>query len=98
MRNTVPSSESLALRSLGDRYDAYLDEGTRQVTAGFEVMRRAGSIDPRVSEIVKEAGLSNQAFYRHFRSKDELLLALRDDGLRQLVTYSDHQLESERTP
>src|SRR5439155_16266595 len=54
--------------------------------------------DPRVSEIVKEAGLSNQAFYRHFRSKDELLLALLDDGLRQLVTYIDHQLESEHTP
>jgi AcrR family transcriptional regulator len=38
-----------------------------------------------VSDIVRESGLSNQAFYRHFRSKDELLVALLADGQRKLV-------------
>jgi AcrR family transcriptional regulator len=96
VRNAVPE-EALALRSLGGKYEAYVDEVRRLVAAGFEVMRRTGSLDPRVSEIVKEAGLSNQAFYRHFRSKDELLVALLDDGLRQLVEYIEHVLDSERT-
>ena len=34
---------------------------------------------------MQEAGLSNQAFYRHFASKDALLLAVLADGQRQLV-------------
>ena len=42
----------------------------------FVVMRREGNIDPQVRAIVQEAGLSNQAFYRHFASKDALLLAV----------------------
>ena len=48
-------------------------------------MRREGSIDPQVRAIVQEAGLSNQAFYRHFSSKDASLLAVLADGQRQLV-------------
>ena len=36
---------------------------------------------------MQEAGLSNQAFYRHFASKDALLLAVLADGQRQLVAY-----------
>ena len=36
---------------------------------------------------MQDAGLSNQAFYRHFASKDALLLAVLADGQRQLVAY-----------
>jgi AcrR family transcriptional regulator len=50
-------------------------------------MRTTGDIDPQVRDIVKAAGLSNQAFYRHFASKDALLLAVLADGQRQLVEY-----------
>jgi AcrR family transcriptional regulator len=54
-------------------------------------------VDPRVSEIVREAGLSNQAFYRHFKGKDELLLAILDDGNRTLLSYLDHRMASATT-
>ena len=54
-------------------------------TPTYAVMRRTGDLDPRVTDIVREAGLSNQAFYRHFRSKDELLVAVLADGQRRLV-------------
>ncbi|MGO9877622.1 MAG: TetR/AcrR family transcriptional regulator [Acidimicrobiia bacterium] len=57
------------------------------IDAAFVVMRREGNIDPQVRAIVQEAGLSNQAFYRHFASKDALLLAVLADGQRQLVAY-----------
>jgi AcrR family transcriptional regulator len=56
------------------------------------VMRRTGTLDPRVHDIVREAGLSNQTFYRHFRGKDELLVAILDDGQRQLLTYLEHRM------
>jgi AcrR family transcriptional regulator len=82
-------------RALSARHSAYAEEVRRLIDAGVAVMRRGQSTDPRVSEIVSEAGLSNQAFYRHFRSKDELLLAILDDGLRQLVGYLKHQMSKE---
>ena len=36
------------------------------------------------------AGLSNNVFYRHFRSKDDLVLAILDDGRRTLSGYLEH--------
>jgi len=99
VQNVVPARPqgSLALRSLAERHDAYVEEVERLVRAGLAVMRRRGTLDPRVSEIVAEANLSNQAFYRHFHGKDELLLAILDDGLGQLVDYLEHRMAKERT-
>lgn len=82
-------------RSLSGRYAAYAEEVDRLVRAGLAVMARSGTTNPRVSEIVSEARLSNQAFYRHFRSKEELLLAISDGELRQLVGYLENQMAKE---
>ena len=95
MQNAVPIAvaDRAVSRSLAARHEAYSDEVRRLVEAGYAVMRRSGGVDPRVGDIVREAGLSNQAFYRHFRGKDELLLAVLDDGQRRLVGYLEHRLE-----
>jgi AcrR family transcriptional regulator len=85
MQNVVPVERAVAARTLADRAETYADEVRRLVDAAYAVMRRTGSVDPRVSDIVTAAGLSNQAFYRHFRGKDELLLAVLEDGQRRLV-------------
>ena len=76
-----------AERAVETRYSTYVSEVRRLIQAGRTLMRRTGGMQPRVSAIVQEAGLSNQTFYRHFRSKDELLLAILDDGLAQLLSY-----------
>jgi AcrR family transcriptional regulator len=91
-------SHDLVLRSLAGRVDAYTDEVERLLQAGFAVMRRTQSVSPRVSDIVRESGLSNQAFYRHFRGRDELLLALLAAGRRSLVEYVSHLMAKERSP
>jgi AcrR family transcriptional regulator len=110
MQNAVPEaavvgpaagrllSEDLVLRSLSGRVDTYTDEVERLLRAGFAVMTRTQSVSPRVSDIVREAGLSNQAFYRHFRGRDELLLALLAAGRRTLVDYLAHLMAKERSP
>jgi AcrR family transcriptional regulator len=85
VQNVVPVERALAARTLQDRADTYADEVRRLVDAAYAVMRRSGSVDPRVADIVQTAELSNQAFYRHFRGKDELLLAVLEDGQRRLV-------------
>ena len=62
-------------------------------------MRRCGtSTRPRVSDIVAEAGLSNEAFYRHFPSKDALVSAILEDGAERLASYVAHQMEKAPTP
>ena len=100
MQNVVPATagvvagvaERVASRTLAGRSEVSVDEVQRLVDAGFAVMRRTGTIDPRVGDIVRTAGLSNQAFYRHFSGKDELLLACLEDGQRRLVSYLEHRL------
>ncbi|MDI2131192.1 TetR/AcrR family transcriptional regulator [Yinghuangia seranimata] len=74
-------------RPLAARWAVYTEEVQRLVDATYRVVERTGSLDPTVREILREAGLSNQAFYRHFRSKDELLVALLDDGRRRMAEY-----------
>ncbi len=95
VQNTVLA---IADRTLADRHSAYVDEVRRLVDAAYAVVQRTGQVDPRVSDIVKEAGSSNQAFYRHFRSKDELLAAILADGRRQLVGYLEHRMAQASTP
>ncbi|MCJ7673361.1 MAG: TetR/AcrR family transcriptional regulator [Acidimicrobiia bacterium] len=92
MQNLIPQAravgiaEEVAARTTSERTAAYADEVRRLLDAAYAVLRRTGELEPRVLDVVHESGLSNQAFYRHFRSKDELLLALLDDGQRRLVT------------
>src|SRR5262249_18926538 len=92
VENAVPAvldrvAEALADRAVADRRAAYAAEARRLIDAAFVVMRREDTIDPGVRAVVQEAGLSNQAFYRHFASKDALLLAVLADGQRQLVEH-----------
>jgi len=83
----VPVEQRLADETLAARRRQYAAEVRRLIDAAFAVMRTTGDIDPQVRDIVKAAGLSNQTFYRHFASKDALLLAVLADGQRQLVDY-----------
>ncbi len=103
MQNVVPESKTalehaVAERAVAGRRGQYAAEVRRLIDAAFAVMRRTGDIDPQVRDIVKAAGLSNQAFYRHFASKDALLLAVLADGQRQLVDYLRARVRGDRRP
>jgi AcrR family transcriptional regulator len=89
---------NLADRTLADRHETYAAEIRALLDAALVVMRRDGTIDPKVADIVREAGLSNQAFYRHFTSKDVLLLAVLTDGQRQLIEYLRHRVARASDP
>lgn len=62
------------------------------------IRRDGGQRVPRVADIVAEAGLSNQAFYRHFAGRDELLAAVAEAGAIRLVSYLAHQMDKETEP
>jgi AcrR family transcriptional regulator len=98
VQNVIPIERALAQRALSGRMETYAEEARRLIDAAFVVMARTGSLEPRVSDIVAEAGLSNQAFYRHFPSKDALLLAALADGQQRLVGYLVHRLARVEDP
>ena len=89
-----PVAARSARRALAHREASHDDAVRRLVAASFALIHETGSLEPSVASIVSRAGLSNQAFYRHFHSKDELLLGVLDEGFRLLAGYLAHRVES----
>jgi AcrR family transcriptional regulator len=85
-------------RALGSREQTLVDEVNQLIEATYRVISRTETLDPPIREILREAGLSNPAFYRHFRSKDELLVGLLEQGWEVLRTYLAHQMEKAAGP
>lgn len=85
-------------RTLAGRRSTARQEIERLISAAFRVIGRTGQLEPKVSDILTEAGLSNQAFYRHFRSKRELLVAVLDEGIRGLAGYLAARMGAAATP
>jgi AcrR family transcriptional regulator len=97
---SVPSlATQAASRAADARVRVHEQEVRKLLDAGLELMRRGGAErPPRVADIVQAAGLSNQAFYRYFVSKDELVAAVIDEGERRLLSYVLHQMAKGSTP
>jgi AcrR family transcriptional regulator len=77
------------------RQASYDLEVRKLIHAAQEVMLRKGKTEvPRVAEIVREAGMTNQAFYRHFRGRgrDDLVVATYEQGLLTLHSYLEHRV------
>jgi len=85
-------------RTVAERHTTYVDEMRRVVDATYRLIERTGSVDPPMREILRETGLSTQAFYRYFQSKDELMLLVLDDGRRQLLGYLEHRMARATSP
>ncbi len=102
MSATPPLTDTLARRaverSLGQKQADMAAEMRRIVEATYDLVQHTGALDPSIRQILAATGLSTQAFYRHFRSKDELMLALLDDGRRRLVATLERRMAGARTP
>lgn len=85
-------------RSVGDLRSEYSEQIQRVLDSTYDLIERTGNVDPSLREILREAGLSTQAFYRYFQSKDELFLLLLDDGRRRILGYLEHRMQRVSTP
>jgi AcrR family transcriptional regulator len=85
-------------RATAARHAQYTAQIDRIVDATLDLIERTGRLDPPLRDVLAATGLSTQAFYRYFQSKDELLLLLLDDGRRMLQGYLDHRIAKARTP
>jgi AcrR family transcriptional regulator len=59
-----------------DRTEKQDRERQTILQAAYRLIGRAPDSSVQVAEILDAAGLSTRAFYRHFRSKDELILTM----------------------
>lgn len=85
-------------RALARKREKYQDEVNRLTTAALTVMRERGTVDPTVNEILTEAGLSTAAFYRHFPTKDDLLLVLLEQAGANTRSFLAHLLAEHDDP
>jgi AcrR family transcriptional regulator len=90
----VPLAERAVQRRLAERQQLAAGEVNRLLDAALQLMTDDPSRPPRVSDVVRTAGVTNQVFYRSFDSRDDLLAAVVDNGARRLVTYV-HRLMSQ---
>lgn len=68
------------------------------IEAGYRVMRRNGYAGATVADVLAGAGVSPRVFYRHFRSKDELLLAMYERDTDRAVARLLERLGRARSP
>jgi AcrR family transcriptional regulator len=87
----VPESVRAAVeRALSRHQRDALDEVDRLLDAALRVAERVAPAEPKVVDIVAEAGVSNQTFYRYFAGKPDLLLAVVERGLVRVRSYLEH--------
>jgi AcrR family transcriptional regulator len=89
----------IAAQTLAKRGADYTDEVRGLLDAALVVIGDMGtSARVRVADIVAAAGVSNDTFYRHFPSKDALIIALLEDGTERLASYISHQMQKAAAP
>jgi AcrR family transcriptional regulator len=59
------------------------EEAARIIDAAWVILARSGWAGLKVDLVLAEAGLSTRSFYRHFKSKSELLLVLLEGESRR---------------
>lgn len=70
------SQATTARRVSPEREEKYRAEKQRIMHAAYELIERDGPKETSVHDVLDAAGLSTRAFYRHFRSRDELVLEM----------------------
>jgi AcrR family transcriptional regulator len=70
-------SEATTVRRVSPaREEKYRAEREHIVRTAYELIQRDGSKETSVHDVLRASGLSTRAFYRHFRSKDDLVLEM----------------------
>ncbi|MEE2031146.1 TetR/AcrR family transcriptional regulator [Rhodococcus chondri] len=91
-----PRATEAVKRSLTPRQEAASRDVDRLIKAGRDLLTEGAPA--RVADIVAAAGLSNDAFYRYFRSKSDFVDAVVEEGGRRLVSYLRRKIDAAGSP
>jgi AcrR family transcriptional regulator len=72
-----------------------VDRGGRFLAAATDALAETGRLDFTVQDVVARAGLSLRSFYKHFASKEALLLALFEDVIDAFAASLRAEVEAE---
>jgi AcrR family transcriptional regulator len=70
-------------RSLGKATQRSLDRGHAFISSALVLLDRSNGDGFKVEDVADEAGESVRCFYRHFASKDDLLLAVLEEAMER---------------
>ena len=93
-----PVATAAVDRLVSKRRAGYADDAARLIGACRELIAESGEFDPPVGRILERAGLSSRAFYRLFGSKEELLVAVLQDGTNTMVAHIEEQMAAADGP
>ena len=89
----------MATRTLPPGREAqYQAERDRILRAAYELFQRDGSKETSVHDVLRATGLSTRAFYRHFGSKDELVLEMYRVDCDRVTELVDAAVAAAPTP
>ncbi|HKH26000.1 MAG TPA: TetR/AcrR family transcriptional regulator [Acidimicrobiia bacterium] len=91
-------TESPGDRTVSSGGQGSVDEVEQLLAAAEKLLATGGYEGLRVDDVLHEAGLSTRAFYRHFRGKSELFLALFDREAALAGDRLRRKVASVRTP
>jgi AcrR family transcriptional regulator len=91
-------TESPGDRTVSSGGQGSVDEVEQLLAAAETILATGGYEGLRVDDVLHEAGLSTRAFYRHFRGKSELFLALFDREAALAGDRLRRKVASARTP
>ncbi|MGU3581611.1 TetR/AcrR family transcriptional regulator [Rhodococcus sp. C26F] len=91
-----PRASEAVKRSLTPRQEAASRDVDTLIRCGRELLTRGEPA--RVADIVAAAGLSNDAFYRYFKSKGDFVDAVVEEGGHRLVRYLRHKIDKAADP
>src|SRR5687767_11972448 len=74
----------MTVHSAADRDGGRQDKRERILAAAERVFARRGFFAARVSEIAKDAGVADGTIYLYFKSKDDLLISLFENRMKQV--------------
>ncbi|MEX5636008.1 TetR/AcrR family transcriptional regulator [Parafrankia sp. FMc2] len=95
----APASVRAAVdRALNRHQRDALTEVEQILNAALRVAVRVAPADPKVADIVAEAGTSNQTFYRYFAGKNDLMHAVLERGIVLVRSYLRHQMAKKPDP
>lgn len=94
----TPLRRAAVARALGDRPAGADAEVTRILEGAYRLIRRDGQMEPSVRDLLAEVGLANRSFYRHFPTKDDLLLVMVEDLQSRLTVFLAERMADQRNP
>lgn len=90
--------EKAVERSLRTAREKAVSRSERFIQVATGLLYETGNLEFTVQELVERSKMSLRAFYQHFASKDDLLLAVLEEAIRGFVDSLRPAIEAEEDP